>query len=64
MVMKSSSLKNFSYDYNKDEVDITEDFENTTVEEFVPYLECLIGFIADKYFGVCIELHPKYHLCC
>lgn len=44
------SQRIFSYDYNKDEVDITEDFENTTVEEFVPYLECLIGFIADKYF--------------
>lgn len=44
------SQRIFSYDYNKDEVDITEDFENTTVEEFVPYLECLVGFIADKYF--------------
>lgn len=44
------SQRIFSYDYHKDETEITEDFENTTVEEFVPYLECLIGFIADKYF--------------
>lgn len=40
----------FSYDYHKDNVEITDDFVNTTIEEFVPYLECLIGFIADKYF--------------
>lgn len=44
------SKRIFSYDYNKDNAEITADFENTTIEEFVPYLECLIGFIADKYF--------------
>lgn len=53
------SQRIFSYDYNKDEVDITEDFENTTVEEFVPYLECLIGFIADKYFWSMYNVLPK-----
>ena len=53
------SKRIFSYDYNKDEVDITEDFENTTVEEFVPYLECLIGFIADKYFGSMYRITPQ-----
>lgn len=52
------SQRIFSYDYNKDEVDITEDFENTTVEEFVPYLECLIGFIADKYFWSMYKMPP------
>lgn len=52
------SQRIFSYDYNKDEVDITEDFENTTVEEFVPYLECLIGFIADKYFWSMYKIPP------
>ena len=44
------SQRIFSYDYHKDQTELTEDFENTTIEEFVPYLECLIGFIADKYF--------------
>lgn len=53
------SKRIFSYDYNKDEVDITEDFENTTVEEFVPYLECLIGFIADKYFWSMYRITPQ-----
>ncbi len=52
------SQRIFSYDYNKDEVDITEDFGNTTVEEFVPYLECLIGFIADKYFWSMYKIPP------
>lgn len=52
------SQRIFSYNYNKDEVDITEDFENTTVEEFVPYLECLIGFIADKYFWSMYKIPP------
>ena len=53
------SKRIFSYDYNKDEVDITEDFENTTVEEFVPYLECLVGFIADKYFWSMYGISPN-----
>lgn len=54
------SQRIFSYDYHKDQTELTEDFENTTIEEFVPYLECLIGFIADKYFwsmyGICPQL--------
>ena len=52
------SQRIFSYDYHKDETEITEDFENTTVEEFVPYLECLIGFIADKYFWEVYKITP------
>lgn len=52
------SQRIFSYDYHKDETEITEDFENTTVEEFVPYLECLIGFIADKYFWSMYHIVP------
>lgn len=54
------SQRIFSYNYHKDDIEITEDFENTTIEEFVPYLEYLIGFIADKYFwsmyGICPQL--------
>lgn len=45
------SKRIFSYDYNKDmKEEMTEDFINTTIEEFVPYMESLIGFVADKYF--------------
>lgn len=42
----------FSYDYNKNETNNIddEDFQNFTINEFVPYLENLIGFVADKYF--------------
>lgn len=53
------SKRIFSYDYNKDmKEEMTEDFINTTIEEFVPYLECLIGFVADKYFGEVYYLSP------
>ena len=45
------SKRIFSYDYNKAmKEEMTEDFINTTIEEFVPYMESLIGFVADKYF--------------
>lgn len=55
------SARVFSHDYCKDnKLDDTDDLYNTTMEEFVPYLEKLIGFIADKYFwsmyGVCPAL--------
>ena len=41
----------FSYDYNINvKHELSDDFYNTTVDEFVAYLECLIGFVADKYF--------------
>ena len=53
------SQRIFSYDYHKDDTELTEDFENTTIEEFVPYLECLIGFIADKYFWEMYNISPK-----
>ena len=52
------SQRIFSYDYHKDNTELTDDFENTTIEEFVPYLECLIGFIADKYFWGMYGLSP------
>lgn len=55
------SQRIFSYDYHKDQTELTEDFENTTIEEFVPYLECLIGFIADKYFWSIYGLPPILH---
>ena len=54
------SKRIFSYDYNKDIKDgISSDFINTTIEEFVPYLESLIGFIADKYFWGVYSLPPR-----
>ena len=52
------SQRIFSYDYHKDDAELTEDFENTIIEEFVPYLECLIGFIADKYFWSMYHIVP------
>lgn len=48
----------FSFDYHKDKYELTAEFENKTVDEFVPYLECLIGFIADKYFWSMYNLAP------
>lgn len=55
------SSRVFSHDYSKNnKLDDTDDLYNTTMEEFVPYLEKLIGFIADKYFwsmyGICPAL--------
>lgn len=53
------SKRIFSYDYNKDvKEEITDDFSNTTIEEFVPYLESLIGFVADKYFWTMYHIVP------
>ena len=42
---------NFSNPYVKG-TDYTADadLKSTTIEEFVPYLQCLIGYIADQYF--------------
>lgn len=54
------SKRIFSYDYNKDiKEDMSDDFSNTTIEEFVPYLESLIGFVADKYFWGMYGIAPK-----
>lgn len=45
------SKRIFSCDYNKNKKEeLTDDYFNTTMEELVPYLTCLIGFVADKYF--------------
>ena len=49
----------FSYDYHKDgPIELSDDFFNTTIEEFVPYLTCLIGFVADKYFWSMYSITP------
>lgn len=57
------SKRIFSYDYNKDVKDkISNDFINTTIEEFVPYLESMIGFLADKYFWSMYSVKPKLPL--
>ncbi len=49
----------FSYDYNKNEkVEDSEDFFNNTIEEFVPYLVSMIGFVADKYFWSMYGISP------
>lgn len=54
----------FAYDYHK-EMDYfpkgeepIDDLYNHTIEEFVPYLQCLIGFIADKYFWEMYSVYP------
>lgn len=49
----------FLYDYNKEErPELTDDFFNTTMEEFVPYITSLIGFVADKYFWSMYGIQP------
>lgn len=35
-----------------------DDILNVTIEEFVPYLECLIGLVADKYFWSIYNMDP------
>lgn len=59
------SKRIFSYDYNKEKKEeMTDDFSNTTIEEFVPYLESLIGFVADKYFWGVYHVVPMLHKIC
>lgn len=43
--------KEFSY-YNiyAKEMNYGEELTSTTIEEFIPYLQCLIGYLADVYF--------------
>lgn len=54
-----NSIRIFSYDYNKEmKEEMTDDFSNTTIEEFVPYLESLIGFVADNYFWTMYKTIP------
>lgn len=49
----------FSYDYGKNnQQELTDDFFNTTMEEFVPYITSLIGFVADKYFWNVYGIQP------
>jgi hypothetical protein len=53
------SQRVFSYEYSKDvRNEMSDDFINTTIEEFVPYLESLIGFLADKYFWSMYGIDP------
>ena len=55
------STRIFSYDYNKEEVpQLTDDLFNSTMDEFVSYLEKLIGFVADKYFWDIYKVSPIY----
>lgn len=54
----------FSYDYEKGmnyspkDENPKGDLIDTTIEEFVPYLECLIGYIADTYFWEMYKITP------
>lgn len=53
------SKRIFSHDYCKEnKLEDTDDLFNTTMEEMVPYLVCLIGFIADKYFWSLYGVQP------
>ncbi len=51
--------KEFSY-YNVYGPDLNygEDLASTTIEEFVPYLQCLIGYLADVYFWSAHSVAP------
>ena len=55
----------FSYEYEKGmnyspkDESPKGDLIDTTIEEFVPYLECLIGYIADTYFWEMYKLIPR-----
>lgn len=54
----------FSYEYEKGmnyspkDESPKGDLIDTTIEEFVPYLECLIGYIADTYFWEMYKVVP------
>lgn len=51
----------FSYDYYKDSPqELSDDYFNTTMDEFVPYLEKLIGLVADKYFWDVYRIAPIF----
>lgn len=53
------SKRIFSHDYSKDnKFEDTDDLFNTTMEEMVPYLVSLIGFMADKYFWSFYGVEP------
>lgn len=53
------SKRIFSYNYSKNiQQELTDDFFNTTMEEFVPYIVSLIGFVADKYFWSLYNVQP------
>lgn len=55
------SIRIFSHDYCKDfKLDNTDDLFNTTMDEFVPYLEKLIGLVADKYFWDAYGVTPVF----
>lgn len=53
------SKRIFSHDYSKDnKLEDTDDLFNTTMEEMVPYISNLIGFVADKYFWSMYHVAP------
>lgn len=43
------TLKDLSYSYNRN-TEFDEDLINTTIEEFVPFIACTIGYLSDSYF--------------
>lgn len=49
--------KGLDYGYTEEYGD---DLYNTTIEEFVPYIESLIGFVADKYFWSMYGIAPVF----
>jgi len=59
----------FSYDYEKDmnyspkDESPKGDLIDTTIEEFVPYLKCLIGYIADHYYYSMYNIAPRLYIC-
>lgn len=49
----------FTYEYNKDNGPVlNENFADITLSELVPYIVCLIGFVADKYYGSMYSVRP------
>ena len=49
--------EHLSYKYNR-QTEYNDDVINTTVEEFVPFLSYIIGFIADAYFWTLYSTQP------
>lgn len=51
----------FSYDYESGEIpppNAENDFVNTTIREFVPFIVSLIGVVADKYYWSLYNISP------
>lgn len=49
----------FSYSYKPNmDYKMDKDLRDSTIEDFVPYLQCLIGYIADQYFWSAYQKSP------